>query len=565
MPELFSAAVPRLASLGERPLCRVRPAAARSGEKALGHFRAPFYALTPRTITATRRTAPLALCRDRGDRASRPAAYLALCTAPHAAVENLRRWRRPDSPAPTGCGGGRFLPRVPAAGRSAFRCVMAHHLGMSALRDRKRAVRRRLRRWFFRPGHGPPTRALRGRSPPAEKPRRVPGEVGKSGARRERRAYRRRGRIPSSRTARRARTAHTVVVTANRYVPRFVRHAHPASERPTPWEDARHPRSGPERGVRRRCQSRGEARLCVGASPPGEALSRNRAGIFFWERCSAPFRARIRAAAAARLRSRKAAPDAVIFGFEPVLCWNTRDLCRHPGVARLGLFAHRCAPACSSCTARRGEPERAVSCARLLGGGGFFSDFRQFPPAAGGFRKIRAGRMSRISPRACRFRRGSACNCARALRRRRRGHRRARRAGGAPGELRLLPWRTPRHDLGHGERRSAAPWTFRRAHLSRLCAEGARQRDAGRAWRLGISGDLPVMVFDGGETARKPRSVSSGGTRRSARAAEYDRVFSPRRRGLPERATRGDRKRALEAMRLSRNALLPAGIFRLSQ
>ena len=156
-------------------------------------------------------------------------------------------------------------------------------------------------------------------------------------------------------------------------------------------------------------------------------------------------------------------------------------------------------------------------------------------------------------------------NCARALRRRRRGHRRAERAGDAPGELRLCHGGRGCRGLGHGERRERRGHGISpRAHLSAALRRGARPagRDADALWRLGISGDLPVMVFDGGENGteaalRELRRHALLG----ACGVEYDLVFLTAPAGDYRNEQRAAIETALEAMRLSETLSLPGGVY----
>ena len=140
-------------------------------------------------------------------------------------------------------------------------------------------------------------------------------------------------------------------------------------------------------------------------------------------------------------------------------------------------------------------------------------------------------------------------NCARALRRRRRGHRRARRAGDAPGELRLCHGRRRRRGLGHGERRERRGHGISpRAHLSAALRRGARPagRDAGRPLaarhfrRSPRHGVRRRGKRHGGRAPGTPAARAARRVRRGVRS----RVPHRAGRGLPEREARGDRNGA---------------------
>ena len=112
---------------------------------------------------------------------------------------------------------------------------------------------------------------------------------------------------------------------------------------------------------------------------------------------------------------------------------------------------------------------------------------------------------------------------------------------------------------------SAAAMEYLRAlTFPQLCAEGRAlpggTRDA--LWRLGISGDLPVMVFDGGENGteaalRELRRHALLG----ACGVEYDLVFLTAPAGDYRNEQRAAIETALEAMRLSETLSLPGGVY----
>ena len=112
---------------------------------------------------------------------------------------------------------------------------------------------------------------------------------------------------------------------------------------------------------------------------------------------------------------------------------------------------------------------------------------------------------------------------------------------------------------------SAAAMEYLRAlTFPQLCAEGRAlpggTRDA--LWRLGISGNLPVMVFDGGENGmeaalRELRRHALLG----ACGVEYDLVFLTAPAGDYRNEQRAAIETALEAMRLSETLSLPGGVY----
>ena len=111
---------------------------------------------------------------------------------------------------------------------------------------------------------------------------------------------------------------------------------------------------------------------------------------------------------------------------------------------------------------------------------------------------------------------------------------------------------------------TAAMEYLRALTFPQLCAEGRAlpggTRDA--LWRLGISGDLPVMVFDGGENGteaalRELRRHALLG----ACGVEYDLVFLTAPAGDYRNEQRAAIETALEAMRLSETLSLPGGVY----
>ena len=140
-------------------------------------------------------------------------------------------------------------------------------------------------------------------------------------------------------------------------------------------------------------------------------------------------------------------------------------------------------------------------------------------------------------------------NCARALRCRRRGHRRARRAGDIKGELRLCHGGRRRRGLGHGERRERRGHGISpRAHLPAALRRGARPagRDAGSALaarHLRRSPRHGVRRRGKRHGGRAPGAPAARAARRVRRGVRSRVPYSVRRR-LPERAARGDRNGA---------------------
>ena len=129
--------------------------------------------------------APLALCRDRGDECvvSPYSSYLALCTAPHAAVENLRRMAETGLSGPYGLWEAvDFTSSRTGGGPVCVRCVMAHHLGMSLCAIANALCGGVLRRWFFSdPAMAAYTGLLQEKIPAGGKLfRRVPGSAGRA-------------------------------------------------------------------------------------------------------------------------------------------------------------------------------------------------------------------------------------------------------------------------------------------------------------------------------------------------------------------------------------------------
>ena len=268
-----------------------------------------------------------------------------------------------------------------------------------------------------------------------------------------------------------------------------------------------------------------------------------------------------------RLRSGKTAPDAVIFGFEPVLL-GARDYAAHPAFARLGLCTSVKDGVLIAYRAPRGNQSAqylALACSEETV---FSSDFRQFPArgGAGEFRENTGWQNEPYIAARIPLPEGSACEIALALCVAGDADTAAQSAremlressGFAMADAAAAVW-----GMESGE--SAAAMEYLRAlTFPQLCAEGRAlpggTRDA--LWRLGISGDLPVMVFDGGENGteaalRELRRHALLG----ACGVEYDLVFLTAPAGDYRNEQRAAIETALEAMRLSETLSLPGGVY----
>ena len=198
----------------------------------------------------------------------------------------------------------------------------------------------------------------------------------------------------------------------------------------------------------------------------------------------------------------------------------------------------------------------------------FSSDFRQFPArgGAGEFRENTGWQNEPYIAARLPLPEGSACEIALALcvagdaDTAERGAREMLResSGFAMADAAAAVW-----GMESGE--SAAAMEYLRAlTFPQLCAEGRAlpggTRDA--LWRLGISGNLPVMVFDGGENGteaalRELRRHALLG----ACGVEYDLVFLTAPAGDYRNEQRAAIETALEAMRLSETLSLPGGVY----
>lgn len=519
--------------------------------------------------------APLALCRDgSGESVVSPySSYLALCTAPHAAVENLRRMAEAGLSGPYGLWEAvDFTSSRTGGGPVCVRCVMAHHLGMSLCAIANALCGGVLRRWFFSdPAMAAYTGLLQEKIPAGGKLlRRVPGSAGR--AERAGSAAPRTGEgadpfFPDG--AALSNGAYRLLVTANGMSRASCGTLIPYRSARTPWEDAPGIALWAESGGVRQplLPKPGEKGALRRRFTAGEALLAGQSGDLLWEMRCAVSRAYPGELRRLRLRSGKAAPDAVIFGFEPVLL-DTRDYAAHPAFARLGLCTSVRSGVLIVYRAPRGNQSAQYLALACSGEAGFSSDFRQFPArgGAGEFRENTGWQNEPYIAARLPLPEGSACEIALALcvagdaDTAERGAREMLResSGFAMADAAAAVW-----GMESGE--SAAAMEYLRAlTFPQLCAEGRALPGGTREalWRLGISGDLPVMVFDGGENGteaalRELRRHALLG----ACGVEYDLVFLTAPAGDYRNEQRAAIETALEAMRLSETLSLPGGVY----
>ena len=548
------------------------------GEKRLwGISESAFYAFdaTDHYRYKAHGCAPLALCRDRGDESvvSPYSSYLALCTAPHAAVENLRRMAETGLSGPYGLWEAvDFTSSRTGGGPVCVRCVMAHHLGMSLCAIANALCGGVLRRWFFSdPAMAAYTGLLQEKIPMGGKLlRREPAGGGR--ANRAGNAAPRTGEgadpfFPDG--AALSNGAYRLLVTANGMSRASCGTLIPYRSARTPWEDAPGIALWAESGGVRQplLPKPGEKGALRRRFTAGEALLAGQSGDLFWEMRCTVSRAYPGELRRLRLRSGKAAPDAVIFGFEPVLL-DTRDYAAHPAFARLGLCTSVRSGVLIVYRAPRGNQSAQYLALACSGEAGFSSDFRQFPArgGAGEFRENTGWQNEPYIAARLPLPEGSACEIALALCVAGDADTAARGAqemlressGFAMADAAAAVW-----GMESGE--SAAAMEYLRAlTFPQLCAEGRTlpggTRDA--LWRLGISGDLPVMVFDGGENGteaalRELRRHALLG----ACGVEYDLVFLTAPAGDYRNEQRAAIETALEAMRLSETLSLPGGVY----
>ena len=247
---------------------------------------------------------------------------------------------------------------------------------------------------------------------------------------------------------------------------------------------------------------------------------------------------------------------------------DTRDYAAHPAFSRLGLCTSVRSGVLIVYRAPRGNQSAQYLALACSGEAGFSSDFRQFPARgdAGEFRENTGWQNEPYIAARLPLPEGSACEIALALcvagdaDTAARGAREMLResSGFAMADAAAAVW-----GMESGE--SAAAMEYLRAlTFPQLCAEGRAlpggTRDA--LWRLGISGDLPVMVFDGGENGteaalRELRRHALLG----ACGVEYDLVFLTAPAGDYRNEQRAAIETALETMRLSETLSLPGGVY----
>ncbi len=463
-----------------------------------------------------------------------------------------------------------FTSSRTGGGPICVRCVMAHHLGMSLCAIANALCGGVLRRWFF---SDPAMAAYTGlfcrrRSPPAEN-----SSAACRGAREEREragsAAPRTGEgrilFPGRRGALERRVP--AARDGERYVPRFMRRAYPYRSARTPWENAPGIALWAESGGVRQplLPKPGEKGALRWRFTAGKALLAGQSGDLLWEMRCTVSRAYPGELRRLRLCSGKTAPDAVIFGFEPVLL-DTRDYAAHPAFARLGLCTSVRSGVLIVYRAPRGNQSAQYLALACSGEAGFSSDFRQFPARGGGeFRENTGWQNEPYIAARLPLPEGSACEIALALCVAGDADTAAQSAremlressGFAMADAAAAVW-----GMESGE--SAAAMEYLRAlTFPPLCAEGRAlpggTRDA--LWRLGISGDLPSWCSTAGKTARKPRSVSSGGTRCSARAAwSTISCFSPRPPGITGTSSARRSKRRLRQCAFPKRSL-PGGVY----
>lgn len=558
----FAVFVQRHRTLGKRNLWGISESAFYAFD-ATGHYRYKAHGC-----------APLALCRgmDAELVLSPYSSYLALCTAPHAAIENLRRMTEAGLSGPYGLWEAvdGTLSRTDG-GTIPVRCVMTHHLGMSLCSAANALCGGVLRRWFM---SDPAMAAYRGLL--QEK---IPIGGALTRCRRESAETRPRRMYSQPRSgestdalhpdaAALSNGAYRLLVTAAGLSRASCGTLIPYRSARTPWEDApgialwyekngiRHallPRPGEKTALRWRF-SAGEAALA------GEC-----AGMYWEMRCTvsrtAPGERR-----SLTLRRKDPGTEFLCLGFEPVLL-GEKDYAAHPAFARLGLCTSVKDGVLTVYRAPRGAQGAQYLSLACSAEAEYSSDFRQFP-ARGGRGDFQentgwqnepyvAARAALPESETCEIvfalctasEEETSAQNARALLTEERGF--------AMAEAAAAIW-------GIDAAESAAAADYLRALIfPQPCAEGRAQRGTARdvLWRHGISGDLPVAVFDGGETdmdavRREVRRHALLG----ACGAEYDLVFL-----TPDADYRGALRAAVEKtlaeLRLSETLTLPGGIY----
>ena len=548
------------------------------GEKKLwGVSESAFYAFdaTDHYRYKAHGSARLALCRGgNGESVVSPySSYLALCAAPHAAVENLRRMEDTGLSGPYGLWEAiDFTSSRTGGGAVCVRCVMAHHLGMSLCAIANALCGGVLRRWFLSDSAmAAYTGLLQEKIPLGGKLlHRAPGG--------EERGTRVGYGIPrtgegadpfSPDGAALSNGAYRLLITANGLSRASCGTLIPYRSARMPWEDAPGAALWVEtNGVRRSLLPKPwEKSALRWRFTAGEACLAGQSEGLLWEMCCTVSRTYPGELRRLTLRSESAAPEKVIFGFEPVLL-GARDYAAHPAFARLGLCTFVKDGVLIVYRAPRGSQSAqylALACAPEAD---FSSDFRQFP-ARGGAGKFRentgwqnepyiAARVSLPEGKTCETAfalcvagdADTAAHGAREILKETSGFAMANAAASVWG-------------MESGE--SAAAMEYLRAlTFPQLCAEGRALPGGTRdvLWRLGISGDLPVMVFDGGENGteaalRELRRHALLG----ACGVEYDLVFLTAPAGDYRNEQRAAIETALETMRLSETLSLPGGVY----
>ena len=546
-------------------------------EKLWGISESAFYAFddTDHYRYKAHGCAALALCRgmDRELVLSPYSSYLALCAAPHAAVENLRRMEKANLGGPYGLWEAvDYTSSRTGGGAIRVRCVMAHHLGMSLCAIANALCGGVLRRWFMSdPAMAAYAGLLQEKIPlGGALLRRTKGAAGKP----ERPGF------SAPRTGEGAdplcpdgaalsNGAYRLLVTASGVSRAGCGAMIPYRSARAPWENAPGialwyasggercallPAENGERALRWRFAA-GEARLS------GECRG------MYWEMCCTVSRAQPGEVRRVTLRRANPMPGELYLGFEPVLLPG-RDYAAHPAFARLGLYTSVKDGVLTVFRARRGAQRAqylALACSHPAE---FSSDFRHFP-ARGGMGAFRENTGWQNEPyiAACvSLPEESVCEITFALCTAGDAETAAQGAramlgetdGFAMADAAAAVWGMDAHE-------SAAAMEYLRAlTFPRRCAESRGLPGAARnaLWRLGISGDLPVAVFDCGETGT-PEALRA--LRRHALlgacGVEYDLVFLTAPAGDYRGGQRTEIERSLDAMRLSETLSLPGGVY----
>lgn len=518
---------------------------------------------------------PLALRRDKnGESVVSPySSYLSLCAAPHTAVENLRRMTEAGFSGPYGLWEAVDATPARTGGEAVcVRCVMAHHLGMSLCAIANALCGGVLRQWFMSdPAMAAYTGLLQEKIPiggkllrraahTAERAAHTPADAKRTGE----------GTDPfAPDAAALSNGAYRLLVTANGISRASCGTLIPYRSAGAPWDNESGVALWAEIGGIRRplLPAAGAKNALHWEFTAGEArLSGASEGLFWEMRCTV---SRTHSGELRRITLRRSGdvPCAVILGFEPVLL-DARDYAAHPAFARLGLrtsvkdgvlIVYR-AP-------RGGEGARYLALAASPEAE-FSSDFRQFPARGGegAFRENTgwqnepyvAARISLPEEDVCEtaFALCAALDEETAVRGAREMLRES--SGFAMADAAAAVW-----GMESGESTAAMEY-LRALTFPRICPEG-RARSGGTRnslWRFGISGDLPVAVFDGGEgdTAAALRDLRRHALL-GACGMEYDLVFLTSPAGDYRNELRTAIEAELERMRLSETLSLPGGVY----